>query len=124
MKRIEKFQVPDGEVIQAYKFVSINALYLCNMVNMCVLGVFEVIQYCSCGNYSVFQVINTKTLHVFHMKVLGKLLHGCLFRKYPVIEVEDGIVGVEIQLSPFDENLLWGKVCQHLVDILPVSLVA
>ena len=57
------------------------------------------------------------------MKVFGKFLRSCLLCKHPVIEVEDGIVGVEIQLTSFDKNLLWGKVCQHLVDILPVSLV-
>ena len=50
MQRTYEFQVSDGEVIQSHKLVSINALNLCDMVNVCMLGVFEVMQYSSCSD--------------------------------------------------------------------------
>ena len=66
------------------------------MTNLRVLCHLKILQDCTAGNDTALEMVYAEALEILHTKMLQQFLFGCLFGKYPVVELECEELGAEI----------------------------
>ena len=127
LHRLEELQGPDGEAVETYVAVLLDAAQRGDMRDMCVLGQFQILHDGPCGNDAVAQVVHAKTLEVLGFEMLEKLLSRRLVGEDPVVEFKGDEFGAKLLFEVLlaravVEHLLRLEVAQEFLHIVVVAL--
>ena len=97
------------------------------MVDLCVLGYFEVLHDGACSHNSALNMLYTEAFKCFCSEVFEQFLTCRLFGKHPVVHFKNAMFGAEILLeflfmTAFVQHFFGRKVTQQLLNIVECTL--
>ena len=123
----QQFQAADGELVQSYKAVFLNAAEGGDVAQLVVLREFHILEDYARRHNSGLEVFHTEALEVLHLEVLEELASGGGLGKGPVVHLVGDKAGAEgalehSALSALKEHLLGLETVQQLVCLVCRSL--
>src|SRR6185437_6438306 len=80
-----ELEVPDGEPVHPEEIAAVDALDGCQVLQVRVLGIFEIVQYGACGDDAGGHVFDTKSFEGMGLKVFEQVFGSELFFEKPAI---------------------------------------